>query len=79
VLLSAVIHNQLGIIISEGDAQVSDCVVQTHKDREHGRLVAADDEEDVWAWNDGKKWGDELPLSVYSQILIDFFTFFNLV
>jgi hypothetical protein len=28
----------LGIIISGGDAQVSDCVVQTHKDREHGRL-----------------------------------------
>jgi hypothetical protein len=62
VPLSAVIHDQLGIIISEGDAQVSDCVVQTHKDREHGGLVAADDEEDVWAWNDGEKWEDELPV-----------------
>jgi hypothetical protein len=44
------------------DAQVSDCVVQTHKDKEHSGLVAADDKEDVWAWNDGKKWGDELPV-----------------
>jgi hypothetical protein len=62
VLSSAIIHDQLGIIISKGDAQVSDCVVQTHKDREHGGLVAADNKEDVWAWNDGEKWGDELPV-----------------
>jgi hypothetical protein len=62
---SAVIRDQLGIVISEGDsdARASNCVVQTRKDRDHGGLVAADDEEDVWAWNNGEKWGDEPPMT----------------
>ena len=28
---------------------------------ESGGLVAATKEEDIWAWNNGEKWGNELP------------------
>lgn len=28
---------------------------------ESGGLVTAIEEEDIWAWNNGKKWGNELP------------------
>ena len=27
-----------------------------------GRLTAGGKGEDVWAWNNGEKWGDELPV-----------------
>ena len=42
-----------------GADQASDCVVGTRKDAEHGRLVAADNGEDVWAFYDGERWHDE--------------------
>ena len=28
---------------------------------ELGGLVTAAEEEDVWAWNNGEEWGNELP------------------
>jgi len=28
---------------------------------ESGGLIAATEEEDIWAWNNGEKWGNELP------------------
>ena len=28
---------------------------------ESGSLVTATEEEDIWVWNNGKKWGNELP------------------
>ena len=59
---SAIIQDALGIAVSGAD-QASDCVVQTRKDTEHGGLVAADEDEDVWAFNNGKKWGDEPPVN----------------
>ena len=40
-----------------GADQTLDCVVRTRKDAEHGRLVAADKVEDVWAFNNGEKVG----------------------
>jgi hypothetical protein len=47
-------RDALGIAVSRAD-QASDCVVQTRKDTEHGGLAAADKDEDVWAFNNGKK------------------------
>ena len=58
---SAIIQDTLGIAVSGAD-QASDCVVQTRKDTKHGGLVAAAKDEDVWALNNGKKWGDEPPV-----------------
>ena len=58
---SAIIQDTLGIAVSRAD-QASDCVVQTRKDTEHGGLVAADENDDVWAFNNGKKWGEEPPV-----------------
>jgi len=57
---SAIIQDELGIAVFGAD-QASDCVVRTRKDAEHGGLVAADEDEDVWAFNNGEKWGDEPP------------------
>jgi hypothetical protein len=36
------------------------CVGSLKKDGENGGLVADNENEDVWAWNNGEKWGDEL-------------------
>jgi hypothetical protein len=58
---SAIIQDALGIAVSGAD-QASDCVVRTRKDAEHGGLVAADKGGNVWAFNDGEKWGDDLPV-----------------
>jgi hypothetical protein len=60
---SAVIHDQLGISISD-TTQASNCVMQARKDGDHGGLVADDDEENVWTWDDsGEKWGDDPPMT----------------
>lgn len=59
---SAIIQDALGIAVTGADVQVTDCIVQARKDDETGGLVAADEEENVWAWNNGEKWGDELPM-----------------
>jgi hypothetical protein len=58
---SAIIQDVFGIAVSGAD-QASDCVVRTRKDAEHGGLVAANKDEDVWAFNNGEKWGDEPPV-----------------
>ena len=58
---SAIIQDALGIVVF-GANQASDCVVGTRKDARHGGLVAADEGEDVWAFNNGEKWGDEPPV-----------------
>ena len=58
---SAIIQDALGIAVS-GEDQVSDCVVQTRKDAEHGGFVAANKDEDAWAFNNSEKWSDELPV-----------------
>jgi len=50
---SAIIQDALGIAVSGAD-QASDCVVQMRKDAEHGGLVAANEDEDVWAFNNGE-------------------------
>ena len=55
---SAIIQDALGVMVFGVD-QASDCVVGTRKDAEHGGLVAADDGENVWAFNNGERWGDE--------------------
>ena len=57
---SAIIQDALGIAVSGAD-QASDCVVWTRKDAEHGGLVAAEKDEDVWAFNNGEKWSGEPP------------------
>ena len=58
---SAIMQDALGVVVFSAD-QASDCVVGTRKDAEHGGLVAADEGEDVWAFNNGEKWGDEPPI-----------------
>ena len=63
---SDVIHDALGfrVLKSDSDPDTSGCVgyvSQVQRDSEHGGLVAAGEEENVWAWNNGEKWGDELP------------------
>jgi hypothetical protein len=53
----------LGINISatEGGANMSEIHVLAARLDELGGLVAATKEEDIWVWNNGKKWGNELP------------------
>ena len=63
---SDVIHNALGFRVSESesDPDTSRCVgyvSQVQRDHEHRALMAVGEEENVWAWNNGEKWGDELP------------------
>ena len=58
---SAIIQDALGIAVSRAD-QASDCVIWTRKDAEHGGLVAADEDEDIWAFNNGEKWSGEPPV-----------------
>ena len=59
---SAVIRDALGIEISGVDVDGRVCVGSLKNDGEHGGLVADDKNEDVWAWNNGEKWGDKLPV-----------------
>jgi len=60
---SLVIQEVLGINISttEGGANMSEIHVSVARLDESGGLVAATEEEDIWAWNNGEKWGNELP------------------
>jgi hypothetical protein len=59
---SAVIRDALGIEVSRADVDGQVCVGSSKKDEEHGGLVADDENEDVWAWNNGERWGDKLPV-----------------
>lgn len=60
---SAVIHDTFGLTISTANTVGAICVTQVQKDPlGGGGLVAGGDDEDVWAWNNGEKWGDELPV-----------------
>ena len=58
---SAVIHDILGVKVRELGQSTNHLVLWARKDSTHDDLVAATDEEDNWAWNDGEKWGDTLP------------------
>ena len=53
----------LGINISatKGDANMTEIHVSAARVDESGGLIAATEEEDIWAWNNGEKWGNELP------------------
>jgi hypothetical protein len=57
---SAVVSDTLGVAVCETNRHAGHCVSHARKDSDHHRLVAATEEEDIWAWNDGKMWGDEL-------------------
>jgi len=59
---SLVIQEVLGITISTMEDSVNTTKIHVSAARldESGGLVAATEEEDIWAWNNGKKWGDEL-------------------
>jgi hypothetical protein len=50
----------LCLVVPEANSNGPYCVTQVS--RQGGVLVAGGDEEDVWAWNDGKKWGNEPPI-----------------
>ena len=58
---SAIIRDALGITVSGADLNVSHCVNHAQNVNEHQGLVAMGEEEDIWAWNKGEKWGDVLP------------------
>jgi hypothetical protein len=58
---SAVICDALGIEVSGADVDGWVCVGSSKNDEEHRGLVADDENEDVWAWNNGERWGDKLP------------------
>ena len=58
-----VIQHALSITISEaeGGANMSELNVSAAKLGDSGGLMAATDEENIWVWNWGEKWGDEPP------------------
>ena len=58
---AAIVSDALGVAVHEIDWHAGHCVSHTRKDSDHHGLVATTEEEDIWAWNDGEKWGDELP------------------
>ena len=55
----------LGIDISATEERLSANMSKIHVSAarfdELGGLVTAAEEEDVWAWNNGEEWGNELP------------------
>ena len=57
---SLVVQDALGIEVPDNVFEQM-CVRQARKDDEHGGFVADGDEENIWAWNNGEKWGDNLP------------------
>jgi hypothetical protein len=57
VASSAVIKDALDLVAPDGSSEGSVCVTRAPS----GGLTAAGEGEDVWAWNNGEKWGDELP------------------
>jgi hypothetical protein len=54
---SAVIKDALDLVVPDRSSEGSVCVTWTPS----GGLTAGGEGEDVWAWNNGEKWGDELP------------------
>ena len=60
---SLIIQEVLRVNISttKGNAHMSEIHVSVARLNESGGLVAAMEEEDIWAWNNGEKWGNELP------------------
>ena len=63
VLSSLIIQEVLGVNISttKGDVNMSEIHFSAARLNESGGLVTATEEEDIWAWNNGEKWGNELP------------------
>ena len=59
---SLVIQQVLGINISatENNVNMMEIHVSAARVDGSGGLIAAM-EEDIWAWNNGEKWGNELP------------------
>jgi len=57
---SAVIQDALNTVVPGADHDAAHFFSQVRRDPEWGGLVAADKNEDVWAWNNGEKWGDNL-------------------
>jgi len=62
ILSSLIIQEVLGINISatEGDANMTEIRVSVARVDESGGIIAAT-EEDICAWNNGERWGNELP------------------
>ena len=60
---SLIIQEMLGINISatEDSTNMTTIHVSVARLDESGGLVAATEDEDIWAWNNGQKWGNELP------------------
>jgi hypothetical protein len=58
---SVVIRDALGVEVSGDNVFEQTCVQQAWKDDEHGSLIADGDKENIWAWNNGEKWGNKLP------------------
>jgi hypothetical protein len=56
-----VIQHSFGLDISGTGDDAPNCVTHTKTNPENGGLTADGVYEDVWAWNMGEKWGDELP------------------
>jgi hypothetical protein len=58
-----IIQQALGITISEteGNTNMSENNVSAARLDVSGGLVAATAEEDMWAWNHGKRWGNKPP------------------
>ena len=50
-----------GKLATPGGANMSEIHVLAARLDESGGLIAATEEEDIWAWNNGEKWGTELP------------------
>ena len=57
-----VIQETLGLTVSAdlGAAPMDHCVLQVGQD-EDGNLVASNESENVWAYNNGELWGDKAP------------------
>ena len=51
----------INISATEGGVNISKIHVLAARLDESGSLVTATEEEDIWVWNNGKKWGNELP------------------
>lgn len=56
---STIIQDALGLAVPGANLE-SICITQVQK--VSGRLVVGGDSEDVWAWNNGERWGDDLPV-----------------
>ena len=63
ILSSLIIQEVLGINIfaTEDSTNMTAIHVSATRLNESVGLVTAIEEEDIWAWNNGKRWGNELP------------------